>query len=336
MGMKSIGPRFALCVDVCIFVNGLLGSLAYVILVCDFFQESIPAVLGVHFARWQLVMLDTFALILPLSYLKDLSPLRIPSMIALLIIAFIFIYVVQDWLGNFSHSLTIFKGAALHCNLGIFFATSVYTGAFSAHYNAPTFYRELGQDLAAYTRVVRQSFTLAFMMYALFAIAGYGTWGERIEGNLLKNYGEHGGAAIELATLLMGFSITLSFPLVFNSGRAAFYGVFPIVEKAREESPDTVHLAVTTVLVLGICSAACFIKDVQVVVGLAGALLQTPICFTIPGIVYWKISRSQPTLPLQGREPIARSKLLMVFSILLVAFGLQNQVVGSLVVLDII
>lgn len=340
MGLKAMGPRLASLIDMCIMVNGMLGPLAYVILVCDFFEESIPALFGMHFERYQLVAMDTLALILPLSYIKDLSPLRIPSMIALAIIGYIFLYVVIDWIRDFESGIPNIQGGAFRVKLGIFFAASIFTGAFSAHYNAPTFYRELGEDLAAHSRVVRNSYTAAFVMYACFALAGYAKWGDAVQGNMLKNYGQdgNGGNAIALALFGMSFSITLSFPLVFNSCRLAFYGLFPAIARARNGNPQTVHFAVTTVLVLMICSAACFVKDVQLVVGMTGALLGQMICFIIPGMVYLKTTYdSDATLVgLQRREVGSTSRYLMAFAILLMVWGFLCQVVGSLVTLEIV
>jgi amino acid permease len=341
MGLKSMGPRLALVIDTCIMTNGMLGPLAYVILVSDFFQESIPTLFGVDLPRWQLIAIDTIALILPLSYVKDLSPLRIPSLIALSIIGFIWFYVVSDWVTNFDSGMSNLEGGAFRFNLGIFFATSVFTGAFSAHYNSPTFYRELGEDLAAHSRVVRKSFISAFVMYACFALAGYAKWGDAVQGNVLKNYGQdiNAGSVIPVALFGMSFSITLSFPLVFNSGRLAFYGLFPVFERARTNNPITVHYAVTTVLVLTICSAACVVKDVQLVVGMSGALLGQALCFIIPGVVYLKtaFTPENTLVGLQQREPFgAQGKFLIVFSIVLMVWGFLSQIVGSLVVLGIL
>jgi amino acid permease len=262
-------------------------------------------------------------------------------LIALSIIGFIWFYVVSDWANDFSSGIPNLKNGSFRVGLGIFFATSVFTGAFQAHYNSPTFYRELGEDLTVHSRVVRKSFISAFVMYACFAIAGYAKFGEVVEGNILKNYGqdESAGSVISLALFGMAFSITLSFPLVFNSGRLAFYGLFPAAANARQSYPEAVHYTVTTALVLLICSAACFVQDVQLVVGMTGALLGQAICFIIPGMVYLKTTYARPQEALvesQQRELGSGSKLLMIFSMLIMAWGFLSQIIGSLVVLDIL
>lgn len=339
MGMKSMGPRLAYAIEICLMVNGILSPLAYIILVCDFFSESIPELIGWNLPRWQLIACNTLAFVLPLSYIKDLSPLRIPSIVSLLIIAYIFVYVVVYWVTDFEKGIPNLKGGALHLDMGVFFATSVFTGAFSAHYNSPTFYRELGEDLSSHARVVRMSFISSFFIYAFFALAGYAMWGDSAKGNILQNYGQDGSGGKTLAVMLfmMAFSVTLSFPLVFNSGRLAFYGVFPVFERLRLAYPSSTHFAVTTGLVVFISFLACFVKDVQIVVGLTGALLGQALCFIIPAVVYLQTSRKPATLPLKGEAPLPKkSTMLLLFSILILFWGCCSQICGSLVVLGIL
>jgi len=236
-----------------------------------------------------------------------------------------------------------FQGDLMEFNFGIFYATSVFTGAFKTHYNAPTFYRELGEDLAAHARVVRKSFGAALVVYALFALAGFGIWGNNVEGNVLKNYSQAAesetNGPVLVAVLGMAVAVTLSYPLVFNSGRAAFYGLAPALEKAKETNPRRVHLAVTTFMVLFISCVACFVRDVQVVVGLTGATIGMSLCFIIPAMVHLKIVFSPVRAALQhSHVDVGQlcSKPLIAFAILLLTFGSVSVVLGSLVVLGIL
>lgn len=294
MCAKSLGQAPALFVDIGIMLNGIFGCLSYVILVCDFFEESLPPLVHLHPSRWSIILVDTVLIILPLSHIKDLSPLRIPSLIGMVIISYIFAYLIADWAGQFDVSISNFESGLAKCDVGLFFAASVFTGAFKAHYNAPTFYRELGEDIGAHSRVVKKAYVSSFVIYALFAVAGYGIFGSGVEGNILKNYASEDGMsfAILVALLGMAFAITLSYPLVFNSGRAAFYGLFPSLERARERNPAKVHIALTTSMVATISLMACFVRNVQIVVGLTGATIGMALCFILPSLVYFKLAFS--------------------------------------------
>lgn len=341
MAAKAFGTRTAFIVDIGIMLNALFGCLAYVILVCDFFEDSVPKLTGFRFARWQYVAFDTVFFVLPLSYLKDLSPLRIPSMIGLLIIAYIFFYVVGQWVMNFDESREHLQSNLAQVSPSWFYAVSVFTGAFKAHYNAPTFYRELGENVKAHTRVVKTAFSVALIIYAMFAVAGFGIFGPGVEGNILKSYGLASGgepdAAILFALLGMAFSITLTYPLVFNSGRAAVYGLAPSLERAKVTQPTTVHVVVTTSMVACIAVVGCFVRNVQVVVGLTGATIGMGLCLLIPGFGYLAITRHPPAdAPPLNAHLLKADARMTAFSYVLVIFGCISVVLGSLVVLGVI
>jgi len=333
LGAKSFGPLTAFLIDLSIFLNAMFACLAYVILVLDFFENSIPQLTGLILPRWQLLIIDTLLFILPLSLIKDLSPLRIPSMIGLLIIAYIFFYVVGDWVFQFDQSIANFESCFFEFKFGIFFSASVFTGAFKAHYNSPTFYRELGENLGSHARVVRNSYISAFILYSLFAIGGFGIFGPTVEGNILKNYGSgEGGPSVPILVALLGmaFAITLTYPLVFNSGRGALYGLVPALEQAKSSNPQQVHIMLTTAMVTAISAAGCVVSNVQIVLGLTGATIGMALCFILPAVSFLKValSESGPT--------ITHAKPLIAFSILLLAFGSMSVVVGTLVVLGVI
>eukprot|EP00438_Fugacium_kawagutii_P024110 Skav209063 [mRNA] locus=scaffold760:250904:251868:- [translate_table: standard] len=63
------------------------------------------------------------------------------------------------------------------------------------------------------------AYSVAFVVYAEFAWAGFRRFEWAVEGNVLKNYGPQ--LNILIAWLGMGFSIAFTYPLVFNSAREA-------------------------------------------------------------------------------------------------------------------
>lgn len=334
LGAKSFGPLTALLIDLSIFLNAMFACLAYVILVLDFFEKSLPPLTGLEIPRWQILIVDTLVFILPLSLIKDLSPLRVPSMIGLLIIAYIFFYVLGDWVFQLDESISNFQSCFFEFRLGIFFSASVFTGAFKAHYNSPTFYRELGENLGAHARVVRNSYVSAFVLYSCFAIAGYGIFGSGVEGNILKNYGSgEGGPSVPILVALLGmaFAITLTYPLVFNSGRGALYGLVPPLEKAKNANPQMVHFLLTAAMVVTISAAGCVVTDVQIVLGLTGATIGMALCFILPAVAFLKVALSDT-----ATVTIMHAKPLIAFSFLLLGFGLMSVVIGTLVVMGVV
>merc|ERR1712194_596614 len=148
-------------------------------------------------------------------------------MIGLAIIAMVFLYVLLDFFGSLEEAGPNLRAQAFRLDFGIFSTIAMCTGAFKAHYNAPKFFNELNSDLGAHARMVFISYSTCFLLYASFAIAGLGLFGDEILGNVLRNYGAEGNKAILLAWLGMAFAITFTYPLVFTSARDSLIGMVP-------------------------------------------------------------------------------------------------------------
>ena len=89
-----------------------------------------------------------------------------------------------------------------------------------AHYNAPKFFAELGRSLQEHSRMVLRSFSVAFSVYSLFAVAGLGLFGKDLQGNMLRNY-PVSNKPILLAWLGMAISVTFTYPFTLITGREA-------------------------------------------------------------------------------------------------------------------
>merc|ERR1719273_1035598 len=91
-----------------------------------------------------------------------------------------------------------FSSLVLASNLGL---------AYIAHYNAPIFYRELkNASSSRFNLMVSISFMLLTSLYVVTMVAGYATFGDVCEGNILLNY--HAGDVLStLGRVATGFSI---------------------------------------------------------------------------------------------------------------------------------
>ena len=66
---------------------------------------------------------------------------------------------------------------------------AIFSSSFACHYNAPKLYYEL-QDRSPgrWLTISCASFTVVVLFFALFAVAGYGRFGQAIDGNILNSY----------------------------------------------------------------------------------------------------------------------------------------------------
>eukprot|EP00930_Biecheleria_cincta_P041963 TRINITY_DN28858_c0_g1_i1.p1 TRINITY_DN28858_c0_g1~~TRINITY_DN28858_c0_g1_i1.p1 ORF type:complete len:438 (+),score=88.19 TRINITY_DN28858_c0_g1_i1:101-1414(+) len=332
----AFGKRTGGVVDAFIIVNGFFACVAYTILVSDFLQKALESIAGLHTPRTVLIWGNTLVFMLPLSHAKDLSALRYTSMMGLAIIAAVFLYIVSDSLNNLESSMSNLKANAFRLDVGIFQTIAISTSAFQAHYNAPRIFGQLGRDLSAHSQTVLQSFGTALVIYACFALAGLGLFGDAVLGNVLRNYQADGNVAIMLSWFGMAFAIIFTYPLVFTAARDSLIGSQASLQRAMKTSPLIAHVAITSSMVCIISTVACCIEDVSTVTGLLGAFIGSSLCWIFPASIYISMAkRSRPAdleAPLMGKGGAAQvlpsNKALYAYAHFLVLFGSASVVVG--------
>ena len=218
-----LGPKSAWIIDVTIFLNGWITLICYIILIGDFTTKSFEGLLGAdHILARNRALNETVItvfVLLPLSLAKDLQRLAYTSILGLGVLVYVLFLVIHDSILNSPAEIS--QDVPLcEWSFGIFEAIALYCHAFVAHYNAPKVFSELANPtLWRWTLLVGIAYSVAFVVYAEFAWAGFRRFEWSVEGNVLKNYGPQ--LNILIAWLGMGFSIAFTYPLVFNSAREA-------------------------------------------------------------------------------------------------------------------
>lgn len=287
----AFGRRTAFLVDTCIIVNGFFACVAYTILIADFFEKALDGLFGwagVH--RAILIWVNTGVFLLPLSMAKDLSALRFTSMMGLAIIGLVFLYIVSDCLGQIHVARANLEAHSMRLNVGIFSTIALCTGAFQAHYNGPRIFEQLDCNLGAHAQTVMASFGTAFVVYGSFALSGLGLFGEKVLGNVLRNYSADGNVAILLAWLGMAFAVIFTYPLVFTAARDSLVDSHPFFVKLMKTRGQSAHTGITFALVIGISLVAGLVEDVSLVTGMLGAFIGSSLCWIVPGSIYLKMA----------------------------------------------
>jgi amino acid permease len=216
--------------------------------------------------------------------------------LGLVIIALVFWYVVLDFImaGSARAAENLAPHALRFDVMGHFQALALSTGAFQAHYNSPRIFSELGGDLRAHTCTVVNSFGAAFAVYASFAVAGIGLFGDEVLGNLLKNYQAEDNTMIMLAWCGMAFATIFTYPLIYTTGRDSLIGLVPSLQRAAKVSPSATHVAITSAPVAMIAGVACKVQDVSMVTGLLGATIGACLAWIFPACIYLKLTCGAP------------------------------------------
>jgi len=326
---KAFGSRSGFLVDLSLLLNSVFGCLSFMILMCDLIEKSYPGLFHTTHAppRAVIIGVSTVVIILPLCHLKNLATLKYTSILA--IIAFVYVWgLVQFEFWSMSPGTTRLADGKFKLDSGMLFAVSIFNSGYKAHYNAPSYFTELGSDLNSHMLVSAISFGIVMILYIVFSIAAFGLFGNDTEGNVLKNFPQ-GNTSVLWAWLAMALVTMFSYPLVFKTGRDSLFTLIPLLSRAEESSPLVAHSAVVTSLVVVISVAACILPDVSLVVGMSGATVGAALCWTIPAAIYIK----SVTRGCQKCEPLSSSFSALSSAIVLFVVSLACIVGCSVVVL---
>lgn len=321
-----------MCLSACVIYSGILGDVFTPLLQ----QAGLPDQWN---GRTTNILAITSLVLLPLSLIKDLSALAFTSVLGFSAIIYTVLFVVIRALdgsytlgsGKFAMDGLLlaqpsfqrttlwnmdFNSLVLASNLGL---------AYIAHYNGPNFYRSLeNRNSKRFRKMVNISFAILVLLYVTTMVAGYSTFGDVCQGNLLLNY--HPDDILStLGRLATGFSILFGFPLVTCGAREAVAGVAASLGFQGLGSEQN-HF----VLVFGILSVvtliSCTVTDVSLVVGLTGALLGSFIVYVCPPFIYTKAVALAKG---EGSPEHRASKINMAF----VPFGLFVAAMGCFMTL---
>ena len=163
------------------------------------------------------------------------------------------------------------------------------------------------------------SFTVLALLYIATMVAGYSTFGDVCQGNILLNYHPSDFLSL-LGRLATGFSILFGFPLVASGARESIIGVASSLGNNAVGSDKNHFLLVAGILAF-VTAIACAVEDVSLVVGITGAALGSFIVYMIPPVIY-----SNAVALSKGRNsPEAKSAKI---NLLLVPFGLCIAFLG--------
>jgi amino acid permease len=316
-----------MCLAAAVIYSGILGDVFTPLLAQAGFPDQWNG-------RTSNIIAITSAILLPLSLIKDLSALAFTSILGFAAIMYTMVFILiraldgsyklgsgrfvldgliaaqpafdKSSLWNFD-----FSSLVLASNLGL---------AYIAHYNAPNFYRSLkNTNSERFSRMVTVAFSILVMLYITTMIAGYSTFGDACQGNILLNY-HPDDILSNLGRLATGLSILFGFPLVACGAREAIVGVATSLG-FESLGADENHFLLVSGILMVVTAISCTVKDVSLVVGLTGAAMGSFIVYICPPIIY-----SKAVALVKGTDSVEyRSAKL---SLALVPFGVCIAILG--------
>ncbi|KAF6238194.1 hypothetical protein HO173_003828 [Letharia columbiana] len=264
--------------------------------------------------RRAVIILCTLCFSYPLSLYRDIAKLARASTLALLSMAVILITVVtqgvgvpQDLKGNLKGSLFVGNG--------VLQAISVISFAFVCHHNSLLIYGSLKKPtMDRFARVTHYSTFTSMLACLTMALAGFVTFGEKTQGNILNNFPNE-NLMVNIARFLLGANMVTTLPLECFVCREVMINYwFP-----NEPHNPNLHLILTTSLVVAAMTLSLITCDLGAVFELIGATSACALAYILPPLCYIKLStRSWKTIP---------AILCVVFGMIVMTISLIQAVV---------
>lgn len=307
---QAFGGKRAYILDSLIFVHCFLISTIYIGLLADIINSFLPDIYHLSSLisqRTTIIAAMTSTMLFPLNLVRDLSSLRFTSMLGIFAVLYTVIFILframdgsysikSNQIGRFMENDDIvrpsFSGSSvwhmdtkaliLMCNVGL---------SFVAHYNAPTFWKEMKNvSPQSFGKMVKTSYCILLLIYVACMAAGYWTFGDSCEGNILLNYHSRDILATigQFATVL---SVLSSFPLVFSGAReglknATFALGYPFI------SSSAFHVPLVIIMLFVASMLSILLDDIKLIARLSGATMGSFLVYICPCLLYTKIVRN--------------------------------------------
>ncbi|KAI5100241.1 sodium-coupled neutral amino acid transporter 2 [Silurus meridionalis] len=266
-----------------------------------------------------LVLIVTFAIILPLSLLKNLGYLGYTSGFSLLCMVFFLIVVIykkfhipcpltndlinmtlNSTIAQLQHNntATVYNEDSCTPKYFVFNSQTVYavpilTFAFVCHPAILPMYEELkDRSRRKMQGVANVSFLAMFIMYLLAALFGYLTFHDMVEPELLHTYSRvyKFDVVLLIVRLAVLTAVTLTVPVVLFPIRTSVNHLLG----ASKEFSWIRHIIITVVLLLGVNVLVIFVPTIRDIFGFIGASAAAMLIFILPSAFYIKLVKKEP------------------------------------------
>ncbi|CAN3479829.1 vacuolar amino acid transporter 6 [Diutina catenulata] len=327
-------PALSVVFDIAIAVQCFGCSLSYLVLIGDIMPTVVA---GTSRTLWICV---SAAVIVPLSFLKNLDSLKFTSVLGLVAL----FYLVVVILGHYFVGDVPREGAVAvwpPTVAGMFTTFSIIVFAFTGHQNMFSIINEArDKSMQSLGWLINFATITSAVLFIAVGLAGYLTFGDQVDGNIILSYPQ--AASTTVARFAIVLMVTFSFPLMFHPARISVNNIYYWLTRTDEPEsgpedeqaplvagrkahvvpfPTPVFMVITSVLLAVAYVLAVSIKSFALVLAVVGATGSTAISFILPGLFGWKLFESSA-----GR---AASMALVVWGFAVMVVCLYSTLAGA-------
>lgn len=299
----------------------LFGSCtAYLNIITDQVYNALLARIGsldgtpLH-SRAVVLIIITALVILPLTLLRSIKQLQVPSSIAV----FAILYLAADVISEAASADALAPDtSAIRIHTGIFAAIPIIAFAYNCHLTYPAVYAELPHgNLRSMDKVSIITYSLCSALYIGVGLAGYLLYGPSVYGDVAKNMPDtiaafiaHGGLAITAVVsypLLHYVARLAILDILFGAGTGSALmdgatpsmtadGMSPLLPREwllTYRGQQLAYYGCTGLFVTLTVVVSASVEDLDVIIGIVGSTVAVLQIFVFPGLLHMKLRQTQ-------------------------------------------
>ncbi|KAI9789667.1 MAG: hypothetical protein M1816_005842 [Peltula sp. TS41687] len=292
------GRAGLIAISIAQWVFAFGGMIAFCIIVGDSIPHVMTALfpsLSNHSFLWLLtdrravIIIFILGISYPLSLYRDIAKLAKASTLALVSMLVILVAVITQGVRVSPDLRGHFGTPLLTVNYGVFQSIGVISFAFVCHHNSLLIYGSLKKPtLDRFARVTHYSTGISMIACLVMAIAGFLTFGDKTQGNILNNFPTD-NIMVNIARFCFGLNMLTTLPLeafVCREVMTNYY--FP----SEPYNPNR-HLLFTTSIVVSAMALSLLTCDLGAVFELIGATSACALAYILPPLCYLKLSKKK-------------------------------------------
>uniref|UniRef100_A0A8W7P3J9 Putative sodium-coupled neutral amino acid transporter 11 n=1 Tax=Anopheles coluzzii TaxID=1518534 RepID=A0A8W7P3J9_ANOCL len=305
------------------FMYPFLAMISYNVVVGDTLSKVLVRFVpawgsSMGMVRFGVVLVVTIFVVIPLCLYKNVSRLAKASFLSLACVVLILMAVVYRLLSGDYSVVPNTPESWRFAHSDLIPAVGIMAFAFMCHHNTFLVYQSMqNATMERWEKVTHFSVGFAWLVAALFGIAGYCTFRALSQGDLLENYCWDDDL-MNFARVLFSVSILLTFPIecfvsreIVRTQIKRFYS-HEVVEYDTDKDPshvtgeedDRKSMITTLVIVFSAFIISPYTECLGPVLELNGLLAAIPLAYVLPGLAYIQLSPhslfSQEKLPAAG------------------------------------
>ena len=321
IGERAAGTAGKRFVDLVLVTNNTGAMVSYLVIASTTMSDLVGSVLSRH----TFVILGVL-LVSPLCLVREVATLRFSSSIALcavfVLISMIALFAVPGLFEPCGSGDGDACRGEVHLtadSASVLTQFVLFTNAYTCQQGAVPVLAELSNPTRSRKFLVALgTISVVFPLFLLVSIAGYTTFGSKVDSDVLLNYPS--GAFVTSARVGIVIDVMTSYPLMIfftrNSTANLLEACCGMAAAEQESAPEIradgsnlfisnrLDRLATAVLVGVSTSISLLVSDLGVVAALTGAVGATSLGYILPGFLYWRLSTSQGGASIRADQPL--------------------------------